>query len=425
MQKRLSRVMMVSMRDSLHPVIRDDRVVINVSGMIFETREGTLARYPNTLLGCEDKREKFYVPEFHEYFFNRNRSAFEAILYYYQSNGRLQRPVDVPMRIFKQEIEFFELGEDVLNDIYLKEGYISVTDEEREHPENKIQRAIWELFDQPNTSMAATCLAIFSITIIALAIFVSIMETLPKDEPHTHGNTTNNHTKPTEVQKSTSPLKNTWFVMELSFNCWFTIEYLVRLVTAPNKCQFLTSLLNLIDLAAIAPFYVMFLLNKSQTGSVSVLRILRVVRVFRIFKLSRYSKSLQIIGYCVLESLRELGLLVLCLFFGVIVSASVLYYIELGQKDTDFISVPATFWFSLQTITTIGYGDMVPHSPWAKLTSAAIAIFGAVTLALPVLTFVSHFNSLYNKNVLEKIDEDQEDDISAAAKVDSTSNSQE
>ena len=145
----------------------------------------------------------------------------------------------------------------------------------------------------------------------------------------------------------------------------------------------------------------MLLLNKSETNSVAVLRILRVVRVFRIFKLSRYSKSLQIIGYCVLESVRELGLLILCLFFTVIISASLLYYIELGSSETHFISVPATFWFSLQTITTIGYGDMVPHSPFAKLMSAACAIFGALTLALPVLTFVSNFNTLYYKNIME------------------------
>lgn len=398
---------MSSSRDAIQPIIYDDRVVINVSGMIFETREKTLLRFPHTLLGNEEKRNQFYVPEFHEYFFNRNRSAFEAILYYYQSCGRLKRPADVPMCVFKEEIEFFELGDEVLSDIRIKEGYITLHDEAKEYPENKLQRIVWELFDQPDTSRAASCLAIFSVTVIVLAITASIVETIPSlKSKKIHGNTTNS-TK----EDVSSDTESTWFLLELSFNAWFTIEYLVRLFTSPNKYHFFTSLLNFIDLAAIAPFYTMLLLNKSETSSVAVLRILRVVRVFRIFKLSRYSKSLQIIGYCVLESLRELGLLILCLFFSVVVSASLLYYIEMGSSDTHFISVPATFWFSIQTITTIGYGDMVPHSPLAKLMSAACAIFGAVTLALPVLTFVSNFNTLYYKNIMEPKNEVKQNEI--------------
>ncbi|XP_078378909.1 potassium voltage-gated channel subfamily A member 1-like [Oculina patagonica] len=387
---------MCSSPDSLNRVIYDDRVVINVSGMIFETRQTTLSRYPDTLLGNEEKRSKFYVPEFHEYFFNRNRTAFEAILYYYQSSGRLKRPDEVPMCIFKEEVEFFELGDEILSDIRLKEGYLSMDEDAKELPVNKLQRKIWELFDQPDTSTAASCLAVFSVAVIVLAIAVSIAETVPSiKEKKDYTNSTN-----TAAENDWST--DTWFLLELSFNAWFTIEYLVRLFTSPNKYHFFTSILNFIDLIAIAPFYITLLLNKSESSSVAALRILRIVRVFRIFKLSRYSKSLQIIGYCVLESFRELGLLILCLFLSVVVTSSLLYFIEMGSPDTHFISVPATFWFSLQTITTIGYGDMVPHTPLAKLMSAACAIFGALTLALPVLTFVSNFNTLYYKNIMEK-----------------------
>lgn len=419
-ERQVTTYKMCSARDSFQRVIYDDRVVINVSGMIFETRQTTLSRFPDTLLGNEEKRNKFYVPEFQEYFFNRNRSAFEAILYYYQSSGRLRRPAEVPMCIFKQEIEFFELGDDVLSDIRLKEGYLGMNENTREQPENKLQRKIWELFDQPDTSSAASCLAIFSVAVIVLAITVSIAETVPSiKEKKAFANSTDATTEYVWTE-------DTWFLLELAFNTWFTIEYLVRLFTSPNKCHFFTSILNVIDLVAIAPFYVTLLLDKSKTSSVAALRILRIVRVFRIFKLSRYSKSLQIIGYCVLESFRELGLLILCLFLSVVVTASLLYYIEVGSDETHFISVPATFWFSIQTITTIGYGDMVPHSPLAKLMSAACAIFGAVTLALPVLTFVSNFNTLYYKNMVEKDDNIRENrNESEASELDSLLNTSE
>lgn len=393
--------MSCSSRDSLNRVIYDDRVVINVSGMIFETRQTTLSRFPDTLLGNEEKRRKFYNPEFHEYFFNRNRSAFEAILYYYQSPGRLKRPDEVPMCIFQEEVEFFELGDEILSDIRLKEGYLGMDEDAKEQPENKLQRKIWELFDQPDTSTAASCLAVFSVAVIVLAITVSIAETVPtiKDKK--------SYTNSTDAAEEDVWSEDPWFLLELTFNAWFTIEYLVRLFTSPNKCHFFTSILNFIDLIAIAPFYITLLLDNAEASSVAALRILRVVRVFRIFKLSRYSKSLQIIGYCVLESFRELGLLILCLFLSVVVTSSLLYYIETGNPDTHFISVPATFWFSLQTITTIGYGDMIPHTALAKVMSAACAIFGALTLALPVLTFVSNFNTLYYKNIMEKNEQNQ------------------
>ncbi|XP_001622346.3 potassium voltage-gated channel subfamily A member 2 [Nematostella vectensis] len=378
---------------SLIPALFDDRIVINVSGMIFETRGETLARFPNSLLGNPCKRNSFYVPELNEYFFNRNRAAFEAILYYYQSAGRLRRPAEVPMRVFKQEIEFFELGDEIIHAMLIKEGYIEM-EAEPKMPENLLQRQIWELFEHPDSSSFATGLVVFSIFMIVSAVVTSIAESSVRGEfledlPDASNQTT----------KSPRNLENPWFVLEIVFNSWFTLEYLIRFFTAPSKYGFLLGLLNIVDLVAILPFYVTLLLDSSQSNSVTVLRVLRVVRVFRMFKLSRYSRSLQVIGYCVLESIRELGLLVLCLFLTVVVSSSLLYYAEFGEKTTFFTSVPETFWFSLQTITTIGYGDMIPLTPLGKLLSAACAIFGAITLALPVLTFVSNFNKLYYKNI--------------------------
>lgn len=75
----------------------EERVVINVSGLYYETYLRTLNQFPNTLLGNPQKRNKFYNPQRDEYFFDRNRPSFDAILYYYQSGGRLRRPPHVPI----------------------------------------------------------------------------------------------------------------------------------------------------------------------------------------------------------------------------------------------------------------------------------------------------------------------------------------
>jgi len=382
-------------QSALLPSIFDDRIVINVSGQIFETREETLARYPNSLLGSQCKRHNYYSPEFNEYFFNRNRTAFEAILYYYQSHGKLRRPSEVPIKVFKQEIEFFELGDEILHAMLISEGYIE--ESKPVLPANAYQRKIWKLFEHPDSSIFASMIVIFSIFMIVTAVLTSIVESCVKRDYAVQSNDNN------LSQDSTRSLQDPWFILEIVFNTWFTIEFVVRFVASPRKCHFLTSLLNVVDLVAVLPFYITLALDSSKTNSVTVLRVLRIIRVFRMFKLSRYSRTLQVIGYCVKESIRELGLLVLCLFFSVVVSSSLLYYAELGQAKTYFTSVPETFWFSIQTITTIGYGDVVPITPLGKLLSAICAIFGAITLALPVLTFVSNFNKLYYRNMEDSI----------------------
>lgn len=84
-----------------------ERVVINVSGLKFETQLQTLNNFPRTLLGNPSRRVRFFDPLRNEYFFDRNRPSFDAILYYYQSNGRLRRPNHVPIGKSTNEHFFF------------------------------------------------------------------------------------------------------------------------------------------------------------------------------------------------------------------------------------------------------------------------------------------------------------------------------
>ena len=87
-------------------------VKINVSGKKYQTYESTLRRFPNTLLGSADTREPFYDSAKGEYFFDRHRSCFTSILYYYQSEGTLLRPLNLSPDVFMQECSFFGIGEE-------------------------------------------------------------------------------------------------------------------------------------------------------------------------------------------------------------------------------------------------------------------------------------------------------------------------
>lgn len=155
----------------------EERVVLNVSGLKFETQLKTLNRFPNTLLGNPRKRNRYYDPLRNEYFFDRNRPSFDAILYYYQSGGRLRRPVNVPIDVFTEEISFYELDDEAVEKYRIDEGFLK--EGVKLLPENEFQRKIWLLFEYPESSLAARCIAICSIFVIILSIVIFCIETLP------------------------------------------------------------------------------------------------------------------------------------------------------------------------------------------------------------------------------------------------------
>ena len=100
----------------------------------------TLTQYPATLLGDPHRRDRFYDPRRGEYFFDRNRTSFDAILYYYQSGGRLRRPSNVPLDVFSDEISFYQLGEEVVARYREDEGFVA--EEAKPMPVNKLQRKV-------------------------------------------------------------------------------------------------------------------------------------------------------------------------------------------------------------------------------------------------------------------------------------------
>ena len=90
-------------------------VCFQVGGLRYETQIRTLNQFPDTLLGDPSRRIRYFDPVRNEYYFDRHRNCFEAIIYYYQSGGRLRRPVNVPLDVFSEEIQFYELGEYAIN----------------------------------------------------------------------------------------------------------------------------------------------------------------------------------------------------------------------------------------------------------------------------------------------------------------------
>ncbi|XP_038078806.1 potassium voltage-gated channel subfamily A member 2-like [Patiria miniata] len=403
-----------------------ERVVINISGLRFETHSKTLCQFPETLLGNPEKRIRYFDPLRNEYFFDRNRPSFDAILYYYQSGGRLRRPVNVPMDVFTEEIKFYELGEDAMLKYREDEGFIQ--EEEKEIPQNTISQKVWSLFEYPESSKMARVIAIISVSVIVVSIVTFCMETMPEFRGEQAVDTANPTVSPcggilaahptTEIpidngttweEELAAYFQNPFFIIETVCIIWFTTEFILRFLSSPSKMVFLKNIMNLIDVIAILPYFIQVGTivaqsstdRNSQAMSLAILRVIRLVRVFRIFKLSRHSKGLQILGRTLKASMRELGLLIFFLCIGVVLFSSAVYFADADSIDEKgrpiFKSIPDAFWWAVVTMTTVGYGDMKPQSTGAKIVGSLCAVTGVLTIALPVPVIVSNFNYFYHR----------------------------
>ncbi|CAJ1076372.1 potassium voltage-gated channel subfamily A member 7 [Xyrichtys novacula] len=387
-----------------------ERLAINVSGMRYETQLRTLAQFPNSLLGDPKRRLRYFDPMRNELFLDRSRVCFDAILYFYQSGGRLRRPANVPLDMFLEELRFYELGEEIIDRYKEDEGFPK--EEERPLPTNELQRRLWMLFEYPESSGGARIIAIISVMVIVISILIFCLETLPEfrneKELREQFTTIPHPTNPNEtilIPPGFTPFQDPFFIVETICICWFSFELIVRFTCAPSKMHFFKDVMNTIDFFAIIPYFVTLgtelAKDKGAQPSVSLalIRVIRLVRVFRIFKLSRHSKGLQILGQTLKASLRELALLIFFLFIGVILFSSAAYFAEVDSPETAFTSIPEAFWWAVVSMTTVGYGDMYPETVGGKLVGSMCAIAGVLTISLPVPVIVSNFSYFYHREM--------------------------
>ena len=246
-----------------------DRITINISGLSFETLKSILAFYPDTLLGNEERRKLFYDPIRNDYFFNRHRACFDAILYYYQSNGRLRRPNSVPIDTFLEEIIFFDLGEEALAQVRKEENLKEL------HkiwlPQNRFRRYLWATLEYPEFSFIAKCVQILSVIAILVSTLALVVELLPSysslsDEICNHNEGRGNSTTVGQMHSTAESLtagsncqvyfSSPFVIIQAVCVMVFTVEFILRVISMPSLCSFAKNFMNWVDFVAIVPFYV-------------------------------------------------------------------------------------------------------------------------------------------------------------------------
>lgn len=186
-----------------------------------------------------------------------------------------------------------------------------------------------------------------------------------------------------------------WF--EVFSVAFFTVEYVLRLwvITRSQayrhpfwgRIRYIFTPMAIIDLLAILPFYL-----SGLVFDLRFLRILRAFRIFRLIKLVRYVRALAIIQKVLYSKKEELVLSLIIMLTTLFFAASLMYVAEHDDQPDKFVSIPHTMWWSVATLTTVGYGDVYPITELGKFLGGAISIIGVAIFALPAGIFASGFS---------------------------------
>jgi voltage-gated potassium channel len=174
----------------------------------------------------------------------------------------------------------------------------------------------------------------------------------------------------------------------------FTVEYLARIWTCVEDQQFqvkhgrlryMVTPMALIDLAGILPFYI-------HTIWPFDLRTIRVLRLLRILKLTRYSSAMTVLMAVLRQETRAIGAIIFIMAVVMVFTASLMYLFEHTAQPEVFADIPTALWWAVVTLTTLGYGDMVPVTPWGRVLGGLTAVIGVGLVALPAGVLASGFS---------------------------------
>ncbi|CDQ89915.1 unnamed protein product [Oncorhynchus mykiss] len=385
---------------------RDEaEMAVNIGGVRLVLDGDVLNRYPESRLAelincstlnydmiyslCDD-----YDPGKNEFYFDRDPDAFRCIIdVYYFGEIHIKRGI-CPI-CFIKEMEFWKIHQSYLDECCKIKLILDDLDGDPSvNCSAQCLKFLWKLMEKPESSLPARGIAVASFLFVLVSSVVMCVGTIPE----------------VQVEDEEGDLVEHPMLEAIETACigWFTVEYLLRFVSCPNKLHFFLSFMNIIDFMAIIPFYVVLTLTYLGTAMMDLAKVqqavqaLRIMRIARVFKLARHSSGLQTFTYALKRSFKELGLLLMYMGIGIFVFSALGYTIEQSHPETLFSSIPQSFWWAIITMTTVGYGDIYPKTTLGKCNAAISFLCGVIAIALPIHPIINNFVNFYNKQkVLE------------------------
>ena len=170
-------------------------------------------------------------------------------------------------------------------------------------------------------------------------------------------------------------------VLEYLFTAFFTFEYLVRLYCSPNPRQYAFSFFGIVDLLSTLPLYLGFFLQGARY--LLIVRSFRLIRVFRVCKLFSFLNEGNLLMQSLWISRAKIGVFFLFVLILNISIGTLMYVVEGNRPDTPFTDIPASIYWSIVTMTTVGYGDITPITGMGRFLSAVVMLFGYTIIAIP------------------------------------------
>ncbi|XP_019721285.1 voltage-gated potassium channel regulatory subunit KCNG1 [Hippocampus comes] len=402
--------------------------IINVGGLRYQLPWTTLEDFPLSRLGqlhlctsfdeimgiCDD-----YDVTHNEFFFDRNPCAFRTILTFLRA-GKLRSLREMCALSFREELLYWGVPEEslewccrrrLLQRLEEFEAMERAAEEEDllqdlSDTDSGVRTAesclscfmakLRDMVERPHSGLPGkifACLSVLFVTITAVNLSISTMPALRQEEE----------------AGTCSQMCYNIFIVETVCVAWFSLEFSLRFIQDRSKLTFLRQPLNLIDVLAILPYYITLLVDTTSKGERRpssgssyldkvglVLRVLRALRIFYVMRLARHSLGLQTLGLTARRCTREFGLLLLFLCVAIALYSPLLYLIENEVAATqEFTSIPATYWWAVITMTTVGYGDMVPRSIPGQVVALSSILSGILLMAFPVTSIFHTFSRSY------------------------------
>ncbi|KAM9859257.1 delayed-rectifier potassium channel regulatory subunit KCNS2 [Aulostomus maculatus] len=402
-------------------------VHVNVGGLKRSLCSSTLKKFPDTRLGklltCDTEEDILQVCDDYdvqqkEFYFDRNPGLFPYVLQFYQT-GKLHIMEELCVFSFSQEIEYWGINEFFLDsccsyryhDRKLESSRRRCWDDESEVSSidtsvdeisdlnrdmqhfqrvrfGSIRKCLWLTLENPGYSIPSKLFSLLSIAVVLTSIATMCINSIP------------------EYQKFDSDGKlmedPTMQALEVFCSCWFTFEVVMRLLLAPNRRKFFHHPLNIIDMVSVVPIYITLIFDitvgsEPELGDLGrLIQVFRLMRIFRVLKLARHSTGLRSLGATLRHSYREVGILLLYLAVGVSVFSGIAYTAEY-EEDVGLDTIPACWWWGTVSMTTVGYGDVVPVTVAGKLAASGCILGGTLVVALPITIIFNKFSHFYRR----------------------------
>jgi K+ channel tetramerisation domain./Ion transport protein. len=361
---------------------RRKRINIIVHGRIYQTFEDTLNRHPSSLLGNKTRRDKFYNKQENAFVFDdRCPRSFDAILFYYQSDGILSRPCDVPRLQFIEELEFFQITE-FMDDRqqqdaqHLKE----ILKHRKQTLSQTCGQQTWRLLSHQNKSFFGRLWTGFHFLITVLSLVLICSKTLP-------------HT-------TLSASSNCVLVTDFCFNMIYALELGGNFLFAPHLRENMSTMTGTMDVFNTISYYVFFFVYFFDVTHHVILKLFNFLLTARVFKLFKFSESARYILYTLHETRYYLQLFataatIIFLWFAIIIYLVETSTSDVVVKETSIKSIGDGVWFVIVTCTGVGYGDIYPSTVGGKLCGSMFCLTGLLLFCLPTSVLMNKFIDFY------------------------------